>query len=124
MSADKGLVKKLSGVAGGRIYLPGNVPQTPTLPFVSVKQVSTTDPSRSHGGKSGLLTQRFQFKCVDSTYYGALAVADAVRAVLVDFRGTSDNTFFGAIADAAQRTDYETDTQRHVRDVDLLVTHS
>jgi hypothetical protein len=122
MSVDVGLVKKLSSVAGGRIYLPGNVPQEPQLPYVRVRNISTTDPARSQDGGSGLRVERFQFKCIDSTYNGALTVAKAVRAALMDFRGTSDGTTFQGIADGGGRTDYEEETKRHVRDVDLMVT--
>lgn len=130
MSVEKAVIAVLAsdgtvtGLVSGRLYLLGNVPQTPTLPFVRVRDISTVRPDHTHDGPSGLARPRIEFRCIAGTYSGAKDLANAVREALVGFKGTSEGVEIGSVVSANERDDYEPDTKRHLRDLDLFVTHS
>lgn len=87
MSAEleKGLVLLLAGVAGGRIY--PRTPQNATRPFIRYTRVST-QRQQSLTGPVGVVEATIQVDCMDDTYSGAKAVADAARTALHGYSGT------------------------------------
>lgn len=86
MSAEleKGLVERLAGVAGGRIY--PRTRQNSARPFIRYQRVSTTR-QQSLGGPVGVTEATVQVDCMDDTYEGAKAVADAARTALHGYNG-------------------------------------
>ena len=80
----------VSALINSRIW-GGLAPLNPTYPVV-VFTVAHTSDLYSIQGASGYRTKRIQFDCYAQKYNDALAVADAVRAVLQSFVGTvNDN---------------------------------
>lgn len=67
----------LGGLVGSRVY-PLILPQSPTMPAVTVSVVSG-DRHHSTDGPSGLATPRVQVDCWGSTYSSANDVFEAVR---------------------------------------------
>lgn len=130
MSVEKAVIALLAadetttGLVSGRVYLLGNVPQTPTLPFIRVRDISTVRPEHTHDGPSGLARPRIEFRCIAGTYSGAKDLAKAVREALVGYRGTSEGVEIGSVVSANERDDYESDTKRFLRDLDVYVTHT
>ena len=81
---EKGLVTRLSGVAGGRIY--PRTPQNATRPFIRYQRITTTR-QQSLSGAVGVTEATLQVDCMADTYEGAKTVADAARAALHGYSG-------------------------------------
>lgn len=81
---EKGLVSRLGSVAGGRIY--PRTPQNATRPFIRYTRIGTRRVL-SLTGPVGTAEASLQVDCMDDTYAGAKALADAVRALLHGYRG-------------------------------------
>lgn len=82
---EKGLVSRLSGVAGGRIY--PRTPQNPTYPFVRYQRITTTR-QQSLTGAVGVTEATLQVDCMADTYAEAKTTADAARTALHGYTGT------------------------------------
>jgi hypothetical protein len=109
VKADAGLV----AACGGRIY-PLTLPQHPTLPALTYQRI---DGPRevSHTGDSGLEHPRYQFDCWATTYLEAEALATAMMRAFAGQLG------WAVGFPEAGPDDYESDTARYRRTVDVLL---
>ena len=82
---EKGLVTRLTSVAGGRIY--PRTPQNATRPFVRYSRISTSR-TQSLTGAVGVTEASIQVDCMADTYAEAKTTADAARLLLHGYRGT------------------------------------
>lgn len=95
-TVDEGLIAYLQGFAGlvalisTRVYLM-RIPQTATLPCLTVTRVSTPrELCHDTSGSTGALAHpRFQFDAWATTYASAKAINDQVRAALNGHTGTT-----------------------------------
>ncbi|MPZ13760.1 MAG: DUF3168 domain-containing protein [Chloroflexi bacterium] len=131
VSIEVGIVRVLNAASSvtnltsTRIYTLGSVPQTPTLPYIRVRRISTVRLNHAHDGPSGLARPRIECRCVATTSEGAKQLAAAVRNALVGYRGNcpgANPVRIDSIVTAGEHDDYETDTQRHVEDIDFFST--
>jgi len=74
-------------LVSGRVYPVGVSPKTVTYPLITFSQISNIH-ERHLGGGGGVTHPRFEVNCWDTTYKGADDVAESVRKVLDNFRGT------------------------------------
>lgn len=81
---EQGLVLRLAGVAGGRIY--PRTPQNAVRPFIRYTRVNTTR-QQSLTGPVGVTEATIQVDCMADTYASAKATADAVRTALHGYSG-------------------------------------
>lgn len=79
----------VSGMVGTRIYL-ARLPQDPTYPAITFSKVSGP---RVHtlAGRGGRARPRLSVHCWAESDVGAKALANAVRAVLDGFNGTTNS---------------------------------
>ncbi len=98
----------LGALIGTRLY-PLLLPQLPTLPAVTYQRVST--PTLLEFERSLLPHPRFQFNCWATTFAGARAVADQVRAALDVYMGAMGATTVRASLVEDERDDYDPATE-------------
>jgi hypothetical protein len=78
----------VSALVGTRIY-PIYAPDGSLLPSIVYLQTGTS-PVQASEGNIGLTCGSFQFSCWATSYAGAVALQEALRACLTDYMGTSD----------------------------------
>jgi len=111
----------LTPLVGTRVY-PLKLPQTPTMPSVTYQRI---DGPRESGiaGEHGMAHPRIQVDSWASTYGGAKAVAEQVRAALQRW---SDATTTPAILDSFIAGDvdiYESDVELNRVSMDFIIWH-
>jgi len=79
-----------AGLAGTRLH-PLQVPRDTALPFVTYRR-SALRRTQTLAGPMGVPTASIEYTVVGTTYASARTVADAIRAVLDGYNGTSENT--------------------------------
>lgn len=127
MTIDEALFTRLSTHAGvaalvaTRIY-PILMPQNTTLPAITKQRISGPRV-QSLVGSSGLAYPRYQVDAWASTYDGAKAVADQVRAALDGFRGYVGTVRIGGIRLIGDQELYEEETRTHRVSQDFSVWH-
>ena len=111
----------LTALVGTRIY-PMLLPQQATLPAVTFMKVSNPY-IRTFGSTIGA-QPRFQFSCWATTYLGAKAVADQIKAALDFYAGTMGG---GVVVRAGlvenELDDYDPETKRYHVPVDVILWH-
>jgi hypothetical protein len=86
VSADAGI----SALISNRIY-PFNIPHGVDADAVTYN-LAGSDRTRTMGGESTYIRAIFDVDCWSNTYAGAIAIADAIEAALVDYRGQLGST--------------------------------
>ncbi len=79
-----------TALAGTRIH-PLMVPAGTALPWVVYRRLGITR-EQGLGGPIGAPKVRIEYTAVGATYAAARTLADAMRAILDGYNGTSDNT--------------------------------
>lgn len=79
----------VSALVSTRVY-PMDMPQNATLPALTYTRVSET-PLVNLDGENATRNSRYQVDCFASTYTGAQALAEAVKAAMVT------NSLFGVV---------------------------
>lgn len=82
----------LSALVSTRVY-PNVAPQNVTVPFVTYRRVSAVRPS-GFGSDVGIVEARFQFDMYATTYSGARAVAEQVRAAFQRWTNSSGTVVY------------------------------
>lgn len=116
----------VGGLVGQRVY-PMVAPPNGTLPAIVYQKISGVRV-QSHDGPTGLARPRFQFACMAATYTAAKGLANAVRACLDGYSGTTDGvrTFVALLQMEMDVYSYETDEAANSFTVlvDFVVWHS
>lgn len=86
LTADAGLAT----LVADRIY-PFNIPHGVELDSITYN-LAGSDRTYTMGGESAYIKAVFDVDCWSYTYAGAIAIADAVEASLVDYRGQLGST--------------------------------
>jgi Protein of unknown function (DUF3168) len=107
----QGSPNPVADLVGTRVY-PLRLPQAtpaPVLPAIRYQRIDTVRaPYREMAtGRSEYVRPRFQIDCFATTPAGAQQVADAVRAQIDGFRGTSAGMAIGGIALEDEAADLE-----------------
>ncbi len=133
MKIEEALFAYLTGYAGlvalvaDRVY-PTKLPPSPVLPAVVYQRISSTR-TYSHDDAPGTpdwVTVRMQFSCWadgDSGYDVATDVGAQVVAALSGYRGTMGSVRVGAALVELDDDDFEPDTARWRRRVDVMISH-
>lgn len=133
MSVEPGLVAHLladpsiAALVGDRVYPAGRIPEAAPLPAVTYQRVSTV-AQHTLQGLGGLTQVRMQVTAWaegDSGYAAAKAIASAVIASLVGFRGTwaGGVGISGVNFDSMQDIDPDPDSELVGVDMDFLIWH-
>lgn len=98
ITIEEGLKTYLTGYAGltslisTRVH-PMRIPQGATIPCLTYQRISTPRiKTHDSSGSSGTAYPRFQFDAWATTYAGAKAITDQVRAALNGYKGTIGTT--------------------------------
>lgn len=86
LSAQSGV----TAIVSTRIY-PLRLPQEATYPALRFERDSETE-IEDFGGQGGLNTTDIQIDAIADTHAAAITLADAVKAVLLNYRGTMGST--------------------------------
>lgn len=96
------------------------LPQDPTLPAVTVQQISAVRPS-AMGSDVGKAEGRIQTRACAANRAGVKALAEQIRAALQRFSGTVASTEIIDIRFANERENYEADVKVWTVDQDWMV---
>ena len=111
----------VDSVLNDRVH-PLQVPQGAALPAMSYQLISAVRV-RSHNGFSHLVTSRVQFNIWSRKYSEVAELAEGLKT-LDGFKGTMNGRRIDGIkVDESERDDYEPDTERYGRKVDLHISH-
>jgi len=103
----------LTGLIGTRLY-PMVIPRGAALPAVAYQRISTNrESAMAQTAGAGLPWARFQFSCYDSTYSGAKAVANALKAAYNEYGAVVSGVTIEAI-----HVDNESDIYSELLDKD------
>lgn len=129
MSFESDLVARLeadagvSALVGTRIY-PLNLPQAASLAGDSLTyEVISNIEDENLSGPADRESPRVRVHCWSTTFAGAVALATAVRAALVGFRGTMGSTPVGMIAFETSTDLYEDQPDTYRRILDFRIAH-
>ena len=107
---------------GTRVY-PIRIPQNPTYPALAYQRISTPR-IMSHSGASKLAKPRIQLTLWATSYSSLKTLSEALRALLVGYRGTVGGVSIQALFFDSERDEYDTETQIFQRFIDLIIHHS
>lgn len=125
MVIEECLVSLINGgiaALGSRVY-PLRIPQNPTYPALAYQRISTPR-IMSHDGASKLAMPRIQLTLWASTYSSLKAVSEALRGLLIGYRGTVGGVVIQGIFFDSERDEFDTTTQIFQRFIDLIIHHS
>lgn len=94
ITIENGLIYHLGNNAGVSALVPQDriyhlrLPQTVTMPAITVQRVSSPRVQTHDEGGGGLAHPRIQIDCWGTTYASVKEVTDAVRAAIKGFSGT------------------------------------
>lgn len=124
---EEGLYSLLTGDAGvsalvsTRVY-PLAVPQQVDLPAVAYQRISGPR-LLAHDGPTGLAEARVQVTCHAATYIAAKGLADAVRAAVDGYAGTTGGVEFERIGIESEVDGYAETYERATVRLDLTVCY-
>lgn len=106
-------------------YYPLKIPETPTLPCGSYQQISQVNVS-SHSGNSNLAQTRLQVTVWTSGYDQGKTIRDELKRLLRDYHSLTSvaGTRLDRIIWANDLAQFEPETQRYQRIIDLMVLHN
>lgn len=98
------------------------LPQNPTLPAITYQLISTPRVM-SHSGYSNLAMPRLQMTIFALSYATRNAVSEALRPLLLGFRGTMSGIRVDGILLADERETFEPITQFFENQLDWIIHH-
>ena len=104
-----------------RVY-PGYVPQDPTYPLIVYMKV-TGERDHHVQGPSGFAHPRFQVEAWAETYAAAKALANAIRAKLDGYTGTTGTVKIRSTLIESEQDIYESALPCHRISMDFIVWH-
>lgn len=111
----------MSALISNRLY-PDRLPIDPTLPAIAYQQVTLAETS-AHGGDVGYEQIGMQFRIYANTRTAALAIRDALRDTLRDYRGVVDNEKIDRIRITNAISDFDPGNDDYQVIVDTVVHH-
>lgn len=115
-------IKAQVGGSDGRIY-PLILPQHPTLPAITLFEVSARRHHASPNGSLGVCTARIQIDAWAASHLESDALAELIRKRLDNFDGVMGATTVQAIFIENSRQFYESEPEAHRVMRDFLVVH-
>ena len=108
-------------------YYPLPLPANKVYPLIGYMQINDESAS-SHQGSSHFAITRLQLSPYADTHKQASDLRSELKRLLIDYRGSVVTSEFTYRIDRIQwlddRSRYDTDTQKNVRDIDLRIQHS
>lgn len=99
----------VAALVANRIYYV-TAPQKVTAPYLVISKVSGARQPYAHGATINFTSPRFQVSIFATTYLAAKQIAQAVQAVLGDYKGTSEST-------AIEATFYDNEVDYYDEDI-------
>lgn len=113
----------LTSLIAGRIY-PIILPETPTLPAVTLQRISQI-PMYTLDGALGAASTRLQINVFGDDLQNVSNTEQAIRVVLESYRGTlSNGVVVSSLTITNSQTMFESDARLYYTMTDYLIVHS